>query len=121
VVLGGVLCVVVPAHGLQTFGFLKGYGLKVITQGFKTMGFWPAESWAPLIAVVETAGSALMILGLGRPIVPGLIASDLAVAAIVAHWPKGFWVTDGGLEFVSMMSGAGVALIFAGYGRWCRE
>jgi putative oxidoreductase len=117
-VLRVVLGVVVAAHGLQKFGFLKGYGLKGITQGFKSMGFWPAEFWAPLIAVIETAGSALVILGLGGPIVPGLIAADLAVAAIVVHWPKGFWVTEGGIEFVSLISAAGVALVFAGYGRW---
>jgi putative oxidoreductase len=117
-VLRVVLGVVVAAHGLQKFGFLKGYGLKGITQGFRSMGFWPAEFWAPLIAVVETAGSALLILGLGGPIVPGLIAADLAVAAVVVHWPKGFWVTDGGIEFVALISAAGVALVFVGYGRW---
>ena len=117
-VLRVVLGVVVAAHGLQKFGFLKGYGLAGITQGFRSMGFWPAEFWAPLIALVETVGSALVILGLGGPLGPGLIAADLAVAAVVVHWPKGFWVSEGGIEFVTLISGGALALVFTGYGRW---
>ncbi len=117
-VLRVALGVVVAAHGLQKFGFLKGYGLKGFTQGFRSMGFWPAEFWAPLVALVETVGSALVVVGLGGPLGPGLIAADLAVAAIVVHWPKGFWVTEGGIEFVTLITGGAVALVFAGYGRW---
>ncbi len=117
-VLRVVLGVVVAAHGLQKFGWLKGYGLAGTTQGFRSMGFWPAEFWAPLVALVETVGSGLVILGLGGPLGPGLIAADLAVAAIVVHWPKGFWAHEGGIEFVALIVSGGIALVFLGYGRW---
>lgn len=114
VVVGGV----VAAHGLQKFGYLGGRGLKTVGQGFQGMGFRPGYFWATVVALAEAGGGLLTILGLGGPIGPTAIAANIAVAMVVVHWSKGFWITKGGIEFTLSLIAATVALAVIGNGRW---
>jgi putative oxidoreductase len=111
--IGGV----VLAHGLQKFGQLGGPGLQGIAGFFGSVGFRPPRPWAVLVAVVETVGSVLLILGLLTPVVGLLIAADLLVAIVVVHWPR-FWAQDSGLEFPLPIAAGALALALVGPGAW---
>ncbi len=111
--------IVVLAHGLQKFGWLGGFGLAG-TAGFfgGMLKFTPGTFWALVVALVETVGSGLMILGLLGPIGPFPIAADMIVAMAVVHWPKGFWNQSGGLEFPLPIAAGALAAGLVGPGRW---
>jgi putative oxidoreductase len=77
-------------HGLQKlfgmFGGLGGHGA--------TAPMWSAF-W--VAGAIETAGGALIILGLFTRPVAFLLCGEMAVAYFRAHYPRGFWpVLNGG-------------------------
>lgn len=113
VAIGGV----VLAHGLQKFGQIGGPGLPGITGFFGSVGFRPARWWALLVAVVETVGAGMLVVGLLTPLVGFLIAADMVVAIVVVHWPR-FWAKDGGLEFPLPIAAGALALALIGPGAW---
>src|SRR5882762_4492203 len=92
VVIGGV---VIP-HGLLKFGLVgKGGSIAGVAGWFNSMGLRPGLFWAYAAAGAEAGGGLLTVLGLGGPTGPGLLAGDLVVVTIVAHWPQGFWAGGG--------------------------
>ncbi|MBI2324142.1 MAG: DoxX family membrane protein [Chloroflexi bacterium] len=113
--MGGV----VAMHGLMKLG-LVGQGGSVAGVGawFGSIGLRPGILWAVVAVAAEAGGGLLMALGLGGPIGPGLVAADLLVVTIVAHWPQGFWVAGGksGWEFPVSLSAAGLAVALVGNG-----
>jgi putative oxidoreductase len=111
--IGGV----VLAHGLQKLGQLGGPGLQGIAAFFGSVGLRQPQAWAALIALVETAGSVLLILGLLTPVAGLAIAADLIVAIVVVHWPR-FWAQDSGLEFPLPIAAGALALALVGPGSW---
>ena len=117
VVIGGV---VIP-HGLLKFG-LVGAGGSIAGVGgwFNSLGLRPGVFWAYVAAIAETGGGLLTVLGLGGPIGPGLLAADLVVVTIVAHWGQGFWAGGGkvGWEFPLPLAAGGLAIALAGNGAW---
>jgi uncharacterized membrane protein YphA (DoxX/SURF4 family) len=62
----------------------------------------------------EAGGGLLTILGLGGPIGPGIVASDLVVVMIVAHIPKGSWNAQGGWEFIAPLAAGAFAIALLG-------
>jgi len=118
-ILRVVVGAIILAHGLQKFGYLGGRGL-ASHAGFleSGLGFRPGVVWAWIVALTETVGGLLMIVGLGAFLAPFAVAADMAVAGIAAHGAKGFWSTTGGYEFTLALGGAAVASGLAGYGRW---
>src|SRR5207245_8863993 len=109
----------VLAPGRQKFGWLGGFGLGG-TAGFfgGMLKFKPGMFWTLVVALVETVGSGLMILGLFGPIGPFPIAADMIVAMAVVHWPKGFWNQHGGLEFPLPIAAGALAVGLVGPGGW---
>src|SRR5256885_14994881 len=98
VVIGGV---VIP-HGLLKFGLVgKGGSIAGVAGWFNSMGLRPGTFWAYVAALAEAGGGLLTVLGLGGPIGPAVVAGDLVVVTIVAHWSQGFWAGGGkvGWEF----------------------
>lgn len=122
VAIGGI----VLAHGLLKIGWpiaMMGKGMAAVraTAGFfGSLGFWPAMFWALVAIAAEVVGSLLMILGLGGPIGPGLVFGDMLVVTIVAHWPQGFWVSQGkaGVEFPIPLTAGALAVALLGNGSW---
>ena len=109
---------VVIAHGLQKFGFLGGYGIAGTAGWLESIGFAPGKYWVWVVAIAEVGGGTLTILGLGGPIGPGIIAADLAVAAIGFHGPNGFWNANNGWSWVSVIMAAALTLALTGFGAW---
>lgn len=90
--------VVMFAHGAMKLGWVGKGGSPAGTAGwFTSIGIRPGLFWAWVVILAEAGGGVLTILGLGGPIGPGIVAGDLVVAIIVAHIPKGFWNSQGGL------------------------
>lgn len=108
---------VVIMHGLMKLGWVgPGGSVKGVGGWFASMGMKPGYFWAWVAVLAETVGTALTVVGLGGPIGPGVLAADMAVVTIVAHWPKGFWVTAGGWEFPLPIAAGAFAVATIGNG-----
>jgi putative oxidoreductase len=117
VVIGGV---VIP-HGLLKLGLVgKGGSITGVAGWFNGMGLRPGLFWAYVAVIAEAGGGLLTVLGLGGPIGPGIVAADMVVVTIVAHWPQGFWAGGGkvGWEFPVPLAAGGLAIALAGNGAW---
>ena len=112
---------VVLQHGLLKLGLVgTGGSVSGVGQWFHGMGMRPGLFWALVATAAETVGSVLMIVGLGGPVAPAIVAGNLLVVTIVAHWPQGFWVGGGkaGWEFTVPLFAAALALALIGSGAW---
>jgi putative oxidoreductase len=88
VAIGGVI---IP-HGLLKLGLVGTGGSIVGVAGwFNSLALRPGVFWAYVAVLAEAGGGLLTLLGLGGPIGPGVVAGDLIVVLIVAHWSQGFW------------------------------
>jgi putative oxidoreductase len=117
VAVGGV---VVP-HGLLKLGLVgKGGSVAGVAGWFQSLGLRPGMFWAVVATAAEAGGGLLTILGLGGPIGPGVLAGDLVVVTIVAHWNQGFWAGGGkvGWEFPLPLAAGALAIALAGNGQW---
>jgi putative oxidoreductase len=117
VVIGGVVLM----HGLLKLGLVgKGGSIAGVAGWFNSMGLRPGLLWAYAAVLGEVGGGVLTVLGLGGPIGPGLLAGDLVVVTVVAHWPQGFWAGGGkvGWEFPVPLLAAALAIALAGNGAW---
>ncbi len=110
-----VIGVVFIMHGAQKlFGAFGGGGIEGTAQFFGSLGLAPATFWAWVVALVEFGGGIAMAIGLFARWAGLLLAINMAVAAVVVHWPNGFFASDGGVEFVlTLFAGS---LFFAAYG-----
>jgi putative oxidoreductase len=117
VVVGGV----VAMHGLLKLGWVgQGGSIAGVAGWFNSLGLRPGLFWALVATLAEAGGGVLTVVGLGGPIGPGLIAADLVVVTVVAHWAQGFWAGGGkvGWEFPLPLAAAGFALAVLGHGAW---
>ncbi|HEV8469379.1 MAG TPA: DoxX family protein [Candidatus Limnocylindria bacterium] len=116
-VVGGV----VAMHGFLKLGWVgKGGSVAGVAGWFNGLGLRPGMFWALVATLAEAGGGTLMALGLGGPVGPGLVAGDLVVVSIVAHWPQGFWAGGGkvGWEFPVPLAAAAFAVALIGNGAW---
>ena len=117
VVIGGV----VMQHGLLKLGWVgKGGSVAGVGKWFHGLGMRPGLFWAIVATAAEAGGGLLTVLGLGGPIGPGIIAGDLLIVTIVAHWPQGFWAGGGkvGWEFPLPLAASALAIALLGNGAW---
>ena len=107
------------AHGAQKlFGWFGGHGLAGTGGFFESMGFRPGRLFAFAAGTGELLGGLLIALGLGGPIGPMFVIAVMVVATLAVHWPKGFFVSDGGYELPLAYGSLAVALAFAGFGAY---
>lgn len=115
--IGGV----VMQHGLLKLGWVgKGGSVAGVGQWFHGLGMRPGLFWAVVATAAEAGGGLLTVLGLGGPIGPGVLAGDLVIVTLVAHWPQGFWVGGGkaGWEFTLPLAAGALAIALIGNGAW---
>jgi putative oxidoreductase len=115
VAIGGVI---IP-HGLLKLGLVGTGGSIVGVAGwFNSLALRPGVFWAYVAVLAEAGGGLLTLLGLGGPIGPGVVAGDLIVVLIVAHWSQGFWAGGGkvGWEFPLPIAAGALAIALAGNG-----
>ena len=115
-VLRLVVGVTFVLHGLDKLGGLTG-----TEEFFASLGIPALGLMAPLVALTETVGGLLLIIGLATPLVGLALAVDMLVALGTAHIDAGFFAADGGIELVLLLGGASLALALTGAGRWSAE
>jgi hypothetical protein len=65
----------------------------------RAMAIRPHRNWALGAIIGEAMGGFLMLLGIGGPIGPGIVAEVLIVVAIVSSAPIGVWDASGRLGY----------------------
>jgi putative oxidoreductase len=103
-------------HGLDKLDGLGGVEMYFDSLAIPAPGFM-----ATLVALTETVGGILLIVGLLTPVAGLALAIDMLVAALTAHADKGFFADKGGYEFVLVLGTACVALLAAGAGRFSAD
>ena len=99
-----VVGLVIAAHGAQkVFGAWGGPGLRGWTEGMARMGMRPARFWGLVTALTEFVGGIALAAGFLVPITAALVTVQMATALARVHWPKGFWVGKGGIEFTLVL------------------
>jgi putative oxidoreductase len=102
-------------HGVQKlFGVLGGHGLEGTAAHFETIGLKPGRENAIAAGVAETAGGALLTLGLFTPVAGAALVGTMVTAARTVHLEKGPWLADGGFEYNAVLIAAVLAIVDAG-------
>ncbi|HEX5774529.1 MAG TPA: DoxX family protein [Candidatus Paceibacterota bacterium] len=82
------------------------------------LGFPAPAVFAVILIAIEIGGGALLILGLYTHWVAKLLALVALIAFVTVHASKGFFVGDGGYEFIVLIFAAVLSLMITGPGRW---
>jgi putative oxidoreductase len=108
----------IAAHGLQKlFGWFGGAGVRGTAGFFENLGFRPPVLLAVFAGLGETGG-LLFAAGFLTPL-PALGMTIVMLNAIaVVHWSKGFFNSNGGLEFPLSLATIAVAVAATGPGRF---
>jgi putative oxidoreductase len=105
-------------HGAQKlFGLFGGYGIEATGQFFAGKLGLPA-SFALLAGLIEFGGGLLLAIGLATRAAAILIFSVMAVAAVLVHWPQGFFWTSGGYEYPLLWGIVALSYAIRGGGRY---
>lgn len=113
VIVGGLYA----AHGAQkVFGWWGGPGWAGWRQAMARMGLRPATPWAVVSAGTELVGGAILALGLATFVAAALLVAQSIVIIVRAHWARGFWNRDGGIEFPLALLGGAAAVAAIGPG-----
>ena len=110
-VLRLVVGVTFLVHGLDKLGDLPG-----TEEFFASLGIPAPGLMAPFVALTETTGGLLLIVGLATPLVAPALALDMLVALVTAHIGEGFFAADGGIELPLLLGSASLALALTGPG-----
>ena len=108
-VLGATLI----AHGIQKFTVTTIAGVEEMFAG---LGIPAPGIAAPVVASVEIVAGALLVIGLATRVAAAIGAVIALVALFTVHLSAGFFVGDGGYEFVLLLAVVGIALALTGPG-----
>jgi putative oxidoreductase len=103
-------------HGLDKLGDLTG-----AEQFFASLEIPAPAVMAPLVAVTETVGGLLLIVGLATSLIGVALAVDMVVAIATARMGHGFFATNGGFELELLLGAATAALVLTGAGRFSAD
>lgn len=107
----------VAAHGAQKlFGVFGGQGLGGTAQFLDSLRFRPGRPHAWVLALAEFAGGLLLALGWLTPLGAAAVLGVMIAATVAVHAPKGFFVSQGGVEHPLVIGAAAAALAFTGPG-----
>jgi putative oxidoreductase len=101
-------------------GWMKmfGRGAVAVAAMLAHYGIPAATPSAYLIMVLETIGGILIAIGLFTRPVAALLVIEFLVIVFVAHWPRGYFVGVGGIEFPLMWGLILIAIMLRGGGPW---
>ncbi len=102
--------------GQKLFGWFGGPGLEGTAGFFESIGLRPGRRQATAAGVAETAGGALLTLGLATPVAAAMISGSMTTAIRKVHLKAGPWVSNGGWEFNAVVIAAVAGLAEAGPG-----
>ena len=106
-------------HGTQKLaGWFGGHGIEGTGAFFESLGLRPGRRHAVAAGVSETAGGALLALGLLTPVGASMISGAMLTAIKTVHLEKGPWVSSGGYEYNLTLLAVVFALADLGPGEW---
>lgn len=113
-VLRVVTGLIFAMHGWQKFiGGVEG------TAGFlASLGFPFPVLMAILLIAAELGGGILLILGIFTHWVSKILVLVSLIALLTVHVTNGFFVNEGGFEFILLLFAATVSLTITGPGKW---
>jgi putative oxidoreductase len=115
-VLRVVVGVTFLVHGLDKLG-----DIAAAERFFAALDLPAPGLLAPLVAVTETLGGVLLIVGLGTPLVAAALGVNMLVALATAHDDIVFFVSEGGIELELLLAGASCAIALSGAGRFSAD
>ena len=105
-------------HGCQKlFGWFGGLGFEKFTGIFDKMGWHPAVFWLTLVALTECVGGLMLAFGF----LTRFAAAAVVIFMINACWAtsaKGFFWTQGGMEFSLLIGMVALVFLIKGGGRF---
>jgi putative oxidoreductase len=105
------------AHGAQkALGWFDGPGPETAAKMMHGLGFRPGETYAALASWNEIASGILIAAGLGGPLGPAMLISNMIVAQKSVHLANGFFAQKGGIELGVLYSAAALAFAATDYG-----
>lgn len=105
--------IVFIVHGWQKFSG----GVDGVAGFLGSLGFPIASTFAVILIAVELLGGVALVLGVLTYWVAGLLAIDMLVALFAVHIGKGFFISNGGYEFVLVLLAATISLMLTGSGK----
>ena len=106
--------VIFMAHGYQKLFMM---GLPGVTEFFTQVGAPLPGITAIVVASLELAGGFALLIGFFARFVAVPLAMDIAGAIVLVHMKNGFFVPRG-VEFVTLLMVAAVAIAIAGPGKF---
>jgi putative oxidoreductase len=104
------LGVILIPHGCQKlFGWFGGAGFTRFTQIFDSIGYKPGAFWVTVVALTELVGGLMLVFGLFTRFA-ALAVVIFMINAVHFTSAKGFFWTQGGMEFSILI--LVVALVF---------
>jgi putative oxidoreductase len=104
-------------HGTQKlFGWFGGPGLDNTQSMVESLDLRPGRQNALAAGVTETAGGALLVVGLATPLAASALIGTMITAIRKVHLPNGPWSTNGGWEYNAVLIAALAALAEEGPG-----
>jgi putative oxidoreductase len=104
-------------HGCQKlFGWFGGAGFAKFTQIFDSIGYHPAAFWVAVVALTETVGGLMLAFGF----LTRFAAAAILIFMINAIWvtsAKGFFWSQGGLEYSLLIGTVALVFLIRGGGR----
>jgi putative oxidoreductase len=98
-------------HGMQKLaGWFGGGGPEGTGEHFEQIGLRPGRENALLAGASETGGGLLLALGLFTPAAVSMLTGVMTNAIRHVHWQNGLWVTEGGIEYPTVILAALAAL-----------
>ncbi|MFA5355987.1 MAG: DoxX family protein [Candidatus Omnitrophota bacterium] len=109
--------VVFSGHGLQkAFGLFGGPGINAFSGMLSGLGFAPALLWAYAVAYIELIAGVFLIAGLFTRVSSLLLIIIMVVAAVKVHLRNGFFLQNGGFEYIFVLTCALLAILINGAG-----
>lgn len=108
------LGVTFAAHGWQK---IVTWGVPATQEAFVGMGAPVPDLTGPLVGWIEIVAGVALVLGAATRVAAVLLAATAVGAIVLVHAGAGFFVSDGGWEFVFVLAAVAAALALTGAGR----
>lgn len=116
-VLRVVTGLVFALHGWQKLEM----GVPGVTDFLTSLGFPMPGFFAIVLIAAELIGGILLILGAFTHWAAKVLAVVALVALITVHLPNGFFIANGGYEFILLLLAASVSVMITGPGKWALD
>jgi putative oxidoreductase len=114
IALGGVL---IP-HGMQKlFGAFGGMGLHANAALFEKIGYSPGIFWGTLVGLTELVGGIMLVIGLFTRFAAAAVLIFM-LTAIKFTSAKGFFWSNGGMEYPLLIGVCALYFVIRGSGPW---